>query len=152
MSCQDAAHGWEIIYNHCYDGLFSCTVPWCYEYPWPTPAAALLNVPDICSDMKSVSLRCVSTGEKDPEHKQQFTIRIYLCGVELCREQRETLPGSRLRNMFITQLCKSVISTYEKVVTCDMSTAVIRWPMAQHRGSVVRPQILCLMIQGPPGL
>lgn len=66
-------------------------------------------------------------------------------------EDREGDKGLRLRNVLVTQLCKSVIRRYEEIVAADVIPVVERRPVSNYILGETPPDHLRGVVQSLPG-
>lgn len=89
--------------------------------------------------------------QREPGLQQNVIIANSATSAKVQVEDREGEEGLRLRNVLVTQLCKSVIRRHEEIVTADVIPVVERWSVSYDILGETPPDHLRGMVESLPG-
>ena len=98
-----------------------------------------------------VTREFIGTTQREPEAQQYVSIAGYATSAKVQAEDREGDEWFRLRNVLVTQLCKSVVSRHEEIVAADMALVVKRRPVSDNRPRKFPPNHLRTVVKTLPG-
>lgn len=89
--------------------------------------------------------------QREPGLQQYVIIANSATSAKVQVEDREGDKGLRLRNVLVTQLCKSVIRRYEEIIAADEIPVVERRPVSNYILGETPPDHLRGVVQSLPG-
>ena len=92
-----------------------------------------------------------STVQSKPGLQQYVKIANSATSAKVQVEDREGDKGLRLRNVLVTQLCKSVICRHEEIVPANVIPIIERWPVSNYILGETPPDHLRSVVQSLPG-
>lgn len=98
-----------------------------------------------------VTREFISATQRETEVEQYVSIANYATSAKIQAEDREGDERFRLWNVFVTQLCKPVVSRHEEIVAADVTLVVERRPVSNYRLGKLPPYHLCAVVKTLPG-